>query len=246
MEKIFERHDKIFYRDGDKLIKKFDQSYSKSDVLNEALNQARVTETGLNIPRIHDVTLFEGGAAIVMDFIEGETMEALFRKYPEKQEEFLNLFIDVQSRIHQKRHLLLTKFVDKLKMKIMQSDLSASARYDLSMRVDGMPRHTHVCHGDYNPSNVILKKDGTPFILDWSHASQGNGSADAVKTYFLLLLGDQKELAERYMELSCQSLGVEKSYFCKWMPLVAAAQLIRASKEQKAFFMQWVEEEDFS
>lgn len=244
MEKIFERHDKIFYRDGDKLIKKFDQSYSKSDVLNEALNQARVAETGLNIPRIHDVELSDGGAAIVMDFVVGDTVESLMKKYPEKKEELLRLFVDVQRQIHQKRHLLLTKFADKLKMKIMQSNLSASTRYDLSMRVDGMPRHTHVCHGDYNPSNVILTKDGTPFILDWSHASQGNATADGVKSYFLLRLSGENELAEQYMALICRSLEVDEVYFRRWMPLVAAAQLIKATGAQRKFFMEWIEEEN--
>ena len=41
---------KTIYRDGDKCIKVFDENYSKADVLNEALNQARIEETGLNIP----------------------------------------------------------------------------------------------------------------------------------------------------------------------------------------------------
>ena len=45
------RTNKTVYRDGHLAIKVFDSDYSKADVLNEALNQARVEETGLNIPR---------------------------------------------------------------------------------------------------------------------------------------------------------------------------------------------------
>ena len=37
-----------------------------------------------------------------------------------------------------------------------------------------MPKHNKVCHGDFNPSNVIIAEDGPPYILDWSHATQGN------------------------------------------------------------------------
>ena len=48
---ISQRTNKTIYRDGDLCIKLFNEDYSKSDVLNEALNQARVEETGLNIPR---------------------------------------------------------------------------------------------------------------------------------------------------------------------------------------------------
>ena len=46
------RNDKTVYRDGDKVIKVFNEGYSKADILNEALNQARVEETGLNIPKL--------------------------------------------------------------------------------------------------------------------------------------------------------------------------------------------------
>ena len=44
------RPHKVIYRDGDKVWKVFDANYPKTDVLNEALNQARVEETGLPIP----------------------------------------------------------------------------------------------------------------------------------------------------------------------------------------------------
>ena len=44
------RNNKTIYRDGDRCVKVFDDHYSKADVLNEALNQARIEETGLNIP----------------------------------------------------------------------------------------------------------------------------------------------------------------------------------------------------
>lgn len=243
---LVERSDKTIYRDGDKLIKLFDESYSKSNILNEALNQARVAETGLNIPRIYEITVIDGKSAIVMDYIEGETLEQLLKKYPEKEKELLSLFLQVQKEIHSKKHLLLTKFADKLKMKIMQSELSASTRYDLSMRLDLMPKHTHVCHGDYNPSNVIIDKSGTPYVIDWSHASQGNATADGVKTYLLLRISGNANFAEEYMEEYCAKTGIEKHYFREWMPLVAAAQLIRAKDpERRRFLMSWIEDEDY-
>ena len=59
------RTSKTVYRDGEDCIKVFDEDYSKGDVLNEALNQARVEETGLNIPKIKAVTTIDGKWAIV-------------------------------------------------------------------------------------------------------------------------------------------------------------------------------------
>ena len=45
------RKNKTLYRDGDRCIKVFDKAYSKADVLNEALNQARIEETGFSSRR---------------------------------------------------------------------------------------------------------------------------------------------------------------------------------------------------
>ena len=53
---IATRPKKTVYRDGDVVIKLFNEDYSKSDILNEALNQARVEETGLAIPKILEIT----------------------------------------------------------------------------------------------------------------------------------------------------------------------------------------------
>ena len=64
-ELIATRKNKKVYRDGDKSIKVFDAEYSKSDILNEALNQARIEETGLNIPKLLGVNMIDGKWAIV-------------------------------------------------------------------------------------------------------------------------------------------------------------------------------------
>ena len=45
------RTHKIIYQVGDTAVKVFDKNFPKADVLNEALNQAMVEETGLPIPR---------------------------------------------------------------------------------------------------------------------------------------------------------------------------------------------------
>ena len=47
---LAKRENKVVYKDGALAAKVFDECYPKSDILNEALNQARVEETGLNIP----------------------------------------------------------------------------------------------------------------------------------------------------------------------------------------------------
>lgn len=74
------RTGKTVYRDGDKVIKVFDSEYSKADILNEALNQARIEETGLNIPKVLEVTMIDGKWAIITEYIEGKTLAQLMKE----------------------------------------------------------------------------------------------------------------------------------------------------------------------
>ena len=147
---IATRKDKTVYRDGDACIKVFDENYSTAAVLNEALNTARIEETGLNIPKIREVTKIDGKWAIVTDFVEGETLASLMEKNPDKIDEYLNLFVDTQIEIQNKSCPLLTKIHDKMSRKISETDLDATTRYEMHTRLNGMKKHKKVCHLGYH------------------------------------------------------------------------------------------------
>ena len=117
-EILAERSHKKIYRDGDKVVKVFDSNYSTSDILNEALNHARGSETDLPIPEFLDVDKTEDGWAIVTQFIEGKTLAALMEENPSKKKSYLEKFIDLQMRVHSKRAPLLNKLKDKMNRKI--------------------------------------------------------------------------------------------------------------------------------
>ena len=231
---------KKLYRDGDRLIKSFDESYSKAGILNEALNQARVEETELNIPKVLGVTVVDGRWSLIWEYIDGETLEALMLKHPEKEDEYLNFFVDLQIRMSTERVPLLGHLRDKMHMKISASAYPATVRYDLHMRLDGLPRHNKLCHGDFQPSNVVITPDGTPYIIDWSHATQGNGSADAARTYLIFKLQGKEELAEKYLKLFCAKTDTAIQYVQRILPIVAASQSVKGKPEEKEFLDKWV------
>ena len=242
---IAQRKHKIIYRDGDLCAKVFDESFPKSDVLNEALNQARVEETGLNIPKIEEVCKVDGKWAIISTFIEGKTLQQLMDENPDKMDEYLELFVNVQMQILNAKCPLLKRLKDKMQDKISQTDLDATTRYELHTRLASMKKHNKVCHGDFNPSNVVITPDGTPFILDWSHATQGNGAADAARTYLLFCLKGEKELAEKYLKLYCEKADVARQYVNAWMPIVAASQSVKGNPEEREFLLRWANVFDY-
>ena len=239
------RNNKTIYRDGDRCIKVFNKEYSKADVLNEALNQARIEETGLNIPKVLEVTMIDGKWAIVSEYIKGKTLAQLMEEDEERKEEYINLLVDLQINVHSKTCPLLNKLKDKMSRKIAQTDLDATTRYDLHTRLESMPKHNKVCHGDFNPSNIIVAEDGTPYILDWSHATQGNASADVARTYLLFWLNGDIEGAELYLSTFCKKSDTAKQYVQKWMPIVAASQSVKGNEKEREFLMSWVSVVDY-
>lgn len=239
------RTNKKVYRDGDLCIKVFDNDFSKSDILNEALNQARVEETGLNIPKIKEVTSIDGKWAIISEYIEGKTLDRLMKEQPEKKDEYLEAFVDLQMLAQSKTCPLLTKLRDKMNRKISMTTLDATTRYELHTRLESMPKHNKLCHGDFNPSNIIVKDDGTMYILDWSHATQGNASADVARTYLLFWLNGEQETAKKYLDLFCKKSDTAKQYVQKWMPIVAASQSVKCNAKEHDFLLSWVNVVDY-
>ena len=239
------RNNKTVYRDGDRCVKVFNEDYSKADVLNEALNQARVEETGLNIPKVLEVTKVDGKWAIVSEYIKGKTLAQLIQENPDKKSEYIELLVDLQMNIHKKTCPLLGKLKDKMNRKISMSDLDATTRYDLHTRLEGMPKHTKLCHGDFNPSNIVITENGVPYILDWAHATQGNASADVARTYLLFWLNGDISGAKEYLELFYAKSQTEKKYVQSWMPIVAASQSVKGNEKEREFLLSWVNVVDF-
>lgn len=239
------RTNKTVYRDGEYCVKVFDDDFSKVDVLNEALNQARVEETGLNVPKIVEVTKIDGKWAIVSEYVPGKTLARLMEENPDKKDEYLEKFVDWQIEVQSKKCPLLTKLRDKMNRKIDLTNLDESIKYELNTRLEGMPKHNKLCHGDFNPSNIIVKEDGTPYFIDWSHATQGNASADVARTYMLFWLAGDIEGAEKYLDLFCQKSGTDKRYVQKWMPIVAASQSVKGHEKEREFLMSWIDVAEF-
>lgn len=242
---VVTRPDKQMYCDGDKFIKTFSSDYSKANILNEALNQARVEETDLNIPKIRAIEVVDGKWSIIMDYVEGTTLDQLMKEHPEKIDEYLNFFVDLQRTVLSKRVPMLNKLKDKMNGKISNAKLDATTRYDLHTRLDSLPKHFNLCHGDFNPSNIIIKEDGTPYIIDWSHATQGNASADVARTYLLFYLNKQEAVAEKYISLYCKKSDTAKQYVQKWIPIVAASRLTAAKEGEEEFLRRWIEVVDY-
>ena len=167
---IATRPHKVIYRDGNTCIKAFDEHFSKADILNEALNHARIEQTGLNIPKLLGVNVVDGKWAIMTEFIEGKTLAQLMQENPEKKDEYLSFLVDLQLKMHALTCPMLNKLKDKMHGKISASGLDATTRYDLHIHLDSTPKHSKICHGDLTPPISLLP--GTVPPTFWTGPTQ--------------------------------------------------------------------------
>lgn len=245
--RIAERKNKEIYIEDGKVIKLFIPSHPKSDILNEALNQARVDESSnLNIPKLVEVKKYGDRWALVSEYIEGKTIAELMEEDPTNFQEYLNLFVKVQLTILANNVPLLNRIKEKFTRKLENAtNLDENTKYELLGRLQGMKNHDELCHGDYHPSNVIVKQDGTVYVIDWAHVTQGNAAADAARTYLLFSMEENQELAEQYLDLFSEMSNIPKSTVQRWIPIVAATQMTKNIPEEQEFLSRWVNVVDY-
>ncbi len=233
--------DKTVYKDRDTVLKVFDRNYSKSEIIYEALNQSVVEEAGLNVPKVLEITRLDGKWSIRSEFIPGKTLERLMQENPEKHDEYLEQFVDIQQSIHEKENRLLSSMKDEMNLAILGSAMDATVRYELHTRLAAMSNLNKICHGEFYPTNIIIRDDGTPFILDWRHASKGNASADAAQTFLLLQKEGKAATADQYLQLFSEKSGIDLAYVHRWIPIVAASQAAEENSANREFLLQWVD-----
>jgi len=228
LKKLISDGDKVqVYECDGNAVKVFkDPHEPKSVILYEALTHTRVEETGYpRIPTLQEVRNIDGKWAVSYQFIKGKTLADLLRDEPEKADEHLSLMADLQIEINSCRSAKLSRLKDYLKRSIDTLDVIDDVKkYELLTKLEAMPKHVKLCHGDFTPENIIVSDDGV-YVVDWLKAKQGNASADIAKTYLRFCLSHRTEYAEKYLKLYCSKTGTYVKYVDNWLPIIAAAQL---------------------
>lgn len=244
---IVTRHNKVVYDCGDTVAKVFNATKPSSDIVNEALNLTRAEQAGIDAPELVEVGKDGNNWVILTKKVEGKTLRQLMSEEPEKSEEYLKQLIELELQVHAHRAPLMNRQKDKYARMIDDASgiIDEAQRYELLMRLDGMPNHTKLCHGDFVPSNVIVREDGSLCVCDWAHATQGNGGADCAITYLHLMLNGEKENAESYLRLYCERQGCSVNYVQGWMSIVAAAELARGRVAEHDYLLSMVDVVDY-
>ena len=232
------RTDKIVYRDGNTVLKVFDPSYSTADIFNEALNQARIEETGFPVPKIMEILKLDGKWAIRREYAEGITLQRLMQEKPESRESYLDLFTDVQQEIFSLKAKQLNRQKYKLAQRISRAPISEEQREVLLQALFSLPDGSATLHGDFIPSNLVLLPGGGHCVLDWTHVTEGNANEDVARTYLQLLRRFGESTAERYLALYLSKSGARRADVFAWMGSAAVALLALCRPSERSFYLE--------
>ncbi len=230
------RTDKIVYRDGNTVLKVFDPAYSTANIFNEALNQARIEETGFPVPKIMEILKLDGKWAIRREYAEGTTLERLMQEQPENRESYLDRFTDVQREIFALQAKQLNRQKHKLSQRIARAPIPEEKRELLLETLFALPDGSATLHGDFIPSNLVLLPQGGYCVLDWTHVTEGNEHEDVARTYLQLLRRFDEGTAERYLSLYLGKSGARRADVFAWMALATVALLALCRPSERVFY----------
>ena len=129
----------------------------------------------LNVPKVLGVSVIDGKWSITRGICGGQDPSAADGRKSRQDRGYLEQMVDLHLLIFAQACPLLNKLKEKtIRALKSREQLDENLRYELLTRLDGMPKHTKLCHGDFCPSNIIVGDDGKWYLVDWVHASQGN------------------------------------------------------------------------
>lgn len=76
--------------------------------------------------------------------------------------------------------------------------MNLNADSQLIKEINALPDGDCICHGDFHPYNILIKSDGTPFILDFMNVCYGPFLYDIART-FSILCETSNSLADEYL-----------------------------------------------
>ncbi|MFJ8067219.1 phosphotransferase [Psychrobacillus sp. NPDC096426] len=214
---------KIYLSDN-KIVKVYNDYLPDTESINEANKQKYAYSCGLPVPKILEVTKINGDQAIIMEYVNGETLGDLMLRDKEQAEYYMSISVDMQLRIHSIIPDAIEPMYDKLHRQIESvNTLDKRQKSYLLEKLGSFTYENRLCHGDFHLFNLIMT-DNKVVVIDWVDSSAGDIRADIYRTY-LLYSQFSSELADMYLRLYCEKSGLLRSEVFQWAPIIAGARL---------------------
>jgi len=228
------------------IVKLFPEGWPAAWVQLEAENTRRVREAGLPVPIVGEVVKINNRIGLVYERMVGPSMLEYVRSHPWTLVECARLLAQLHFTVHRLVIQELPSQKEQLKKGILAAEALLPDRGKAVLSaLQIMPEHDNVCHGDFDPSNIIMTAEG-PVIVDWFLAGRGDPLSDVAGTSLHLgLTTRQPTMPARcllnparrwfrttYLKSYSELSTYDEVQLTAWQAIVAAARLKREEEEK--------------
>jgi aminoglycoside phosphotransferase (APT) family kinase protein len=218
------------------VIKIYKPHVSDGTIENEMYIGQLLNNFSLEIPRYIGSTNINGERALIYERINGTIMAEplLGGGY---NEELARIFAQMHFDIHKKSIDELPSQYDFLKNRIIELEsILGDHTIALLSLLEDIPKDSRLCHGDYQPLNVIGEANQY-IVIDWNGACSGNPVFDVAWTYMTLnspviktLIGETSwdnfnRFKKDYISYYCEISGIKENDVLRCLPIVASRRL---------------------
>ena len=178
----------------DSIIKLYREYVPQADIDREVLSTKRVQGLGLPVPEYRGYTVQDGKRAIILEYIEGDSMMQVLVSGQESPEKLAADFADIHFRMHQCKvdGLEDSKVRYERLLKLSEYNLGSDLTNRMLRLLEKLPEGNSLCHNDFHPGNIIYNSKGM-FAIDWSDATAGDPLADVARTIQMFDYGGRVE-----------------------------------------------------
>lgn len=217
---------------GEHVLKLYRDPRARSTAFAEAAILAIVADHGLPTPDVIEAGRYRDRWGLVMSRAPDKPLAVLATENPAIAPAALDAMAALHVRVHAETelrlHPLFLRIADRL---------AAAPRLDDMLRrrllgiLAGLPDGNRLCHGDFHPFNLIGPPENA-VIVDWPDATSGPPSADACRSYLLMLQG-APQFADPYLDRYVAASGIAREDILAWLPVLAGARLCENVPEEE-------------
>ncbi len=241
----------VYLRRQDEVVKLYHPTWPIKNIKTEQDKTKLLYEAGLPVPRVKGIESFDGRTGLVFEYIDGDSLLGILQKKPWKFYDLFSLLCRQHKRIHAyklpslpSQSRILSEFIEN------SSEVSKVNKNKLIGFLNELSNDSVVCHGDFQPGNVLISKRGA-VIIDWFNATSGSPLCDVARSFLSISIGAPPQnaswLSLRIRDIGRSLLHPEKVYLRayfensqysqsdlnKWILIVAAARLGEAESNNE-------------
>lgn len=231
------------------ILKLFFETVSPEHIGKEFETALVIGELGIPAPAVRERVDQGGRQGIVYEKALGSSLTLKMSRHPLKLKKMAGYFADLQVAFHSKQTDRLPKQKKSIAQNISGADaLTGEEKEALLAILEELPDGNTVCHGDYQPDNVMVHKEEA-LVLDWMTAVSGNPAADVARTLMILhdaalpetmspltqrlVAAVRRRFANAYWRAYSKETGMKGEQVKKWVLPIMASRLVEGVPESE-------------